>query len=265
MREISSEELRDLQMQILDYVDAFCKENDIKYTLSGGTLLGAVRHGGFIPWDDDMDIQMLRKEYNRFVALWNERNNHGNYSLVCIESGNGIGCPFGKVCDVRTITISGNEKQTGVFVDVFPVDNVIDQHDFYHRHKKILRLYKKKSIVCEYENLKAKRTGLLRRIVLFVRKPNKDRFEIAKQINDIACQFEHVKCDHVFEMIAGAKCKAPMPITVFDDYCEIGFENRKYMSVKDVDLYLTQTFGNYRELPPKEKQVKTHDFIPYWI
>ena len=69
MKEIGIGELRELQMQILDYVDAFCRKHDIKYTISGGTLLGAVRHGGYIPWDDDMDIQMLRSEYIRFLEV----------------------------------------------------------------------------------------------------------------------------------------------------------------------------------------------------
>ena len=73
MKEIQIEELRELQMQILDYIDSFCRSCGINYTISGGTLLGAVRHGGYIPWDDDIDIQMLRDDYVRFTQLWNEK------------------------------------------------------------------------------------------------------------------------------------------------------------------------------------------------
>ena len=69
-----------VQLEILKYIDSFCRENNIRYSLSGGTLLGAVRHGGFIPWDDDLDICMLRSEYNRFVQLWNSCQ-HDKYLL----------------------------------------------------------------------------------------------------------------------------------------------------------------------------------------
>ena len=104
MREIKTEELRELQMQIMDYVDIFCREHGIRYTISGGTLLGAIRHGGYIPWDDDFDIQMLREEYKRFTKLWNQEENTFPYELINMESGNNMGYPFGKVHDKRTIT-----------------------------------------------------------------------------------------------------------------------------------------------------------------
>lgn len=140
MKEIQIQELRELQMQILDYVDVFCRNHDIKYTISGGTLLGAVRHGGYIPWDDDIDIQMLREEYERFTTLWNKESNHENYELVNIESGNNLGYPIGKVHDTRTITYVGGLPRTGVFIDVFPVDKVLDMKDFMKRHKSIRSL-----------------------------------------------------------------------------------------------------------------------------
>ena len=266
MKEIKTEELRELQMQILDYVDAFCRKYGIKYTISGGTLLGAIRHGGFIPWDDDMDIQMLRDEYNRFTEVWNQhKGEHGYFELVNIESGNSMGYPFGKVHDTRTVTYIGKLKRTGVYIDVFPVDAVKDMADFEARHNKVKELYKERS--CAFNNLKAqveKPTLKERlRLILFSKHTTKDFFQLAEIINSVALECNGEKCPLVYEMIAGLKCNQPIPVEVFSDYVDVAFEDRSYMSVSDYDKYLTLTFGDYMTPPPAKKRVE-HSFVPYW-
>ena len=129
MVELTLDELKATQLKIMDYVDAFCRENGIKYSLDGGTLLGAIRHKGFIPWDDDIDILMTRDEYNRFTEKWNSTSEHP-YVLSNEETGNSYGYPFGKVHDPKTVTFVGPIERTGVFIDVFPIDKVIDDNDF---------------------------------------------------------------------------------------------------------------------------------------
>lgn len=265
MKEIQIDELRELQMQILDYVDAFCRKHDIKYTLSGGSLLGAVRHGGFIPWDDDMDIQMLRSEYNRFTELWNkEKQLHGYFELVNIESGNNMGYPIGKVHDTRTITFVAGVARTGVFIDVFPVDNVKDMDDFSLRHGQIRKLYKKQSRVFALQRNDFRKRSIWKRAYIFFIHSRKSREQLAIDINNLAQQYRDWTCPFVYEMIAGAKCKSPMPVEIFHKYADIRFEQRRYMSVADTDAYLTSTFGNYMQLPPLEKQVRTHEFESFW-
>ena len=261
MKEIGIGELRELQMQILDYVDAFCRKHDIKYTISGGTLLGAVRHGGYIPWDDDIDIQMLRMEYNRFTDLWNREGNHGYYELVNIESGNSMGYPFGKVHDTRTVTYAGGVVRTGVFIDVFQVDNVLDKQDFIARHRAIRKLHTRQFLRFSLSRNDVPLIRKLRALFLF---PIKSRKRLAVEINNLAMLNNRKEAPFVYEMIAGAKCKNPIPREVFDEYTDIRFENRTYMCVADKHTYLSQTFGDYMKLPPLEKQVRVHDFIPFW-
>lgn len=265
MKEIQIAELRELQMQILDYVDAFCRKHDIKYTISGGTLLGAVRHGGYIPWDDDMDIQMLRAEYERFTQLWNkEKPNHGHFELVNIESGNNMGYPFGKVHDTRTVTYIDAIERTGVFIDIFPVDGVRDIKDWTFRHSKIKALYHKRSLIFEKLKSENNRISIKKRLYLFLFAPHQSYQQIAVEIDNIAKSPNDIIYPYVFELISGMKCKYPIPGRVFQHYSDIEFENRHYMSVEDYDTYLKATFDDYMSPPPIEKQQKQHLFRPFW-
>lgn len=265
MKEIQIDELRELQMQILDYVDGFCRKNCIKYTLSGGTLLGAVRHGGFIPWDDDIDIQMLREEYVRFTELWNLTPKDSRYELINIESGNNMGYPFGKIHDTRTVTYIGNVARTGVFVDVFPLDGVSSLKDFYKRHRIIKKLYanRAKAFQKDYINKTNDKQNIIAK-ALQILKPTKSFEDYAIEINEIAKNESDKNCPLVFEMISGMICKEPMPKSVFLSYSDISFENRVYMAVSDYDTYLRLTFGDYMQLPPVEKRNSHHVFKSYW-
>ena len=105
-----NKELREIQMGILSYVDKFCRENDIKYSICGGTLIGAIRHGGYIPWDDDIDIIMLRKDYERFLNLFN-KSKDSDYNLYCINKSPYYYHPYAKVSDSRTIQVEPDIKE----------------------------------------------------------------------------------------------------------------------------------------------------------
>ena len=261
MREIGIKELKDLQLSILDYVDSFCRLHDVKYTLSGGTLLGAVRHGGYIPWDDDIDIQMTRKEYDRFTGLWN--NDRHPFELVNIESGNNMGYPFGKIHDPRTVIFINGIERTGAFIDLFPVDYVASEEDFRVRHAKVAELYSQRNLI--FQNMKRKKGTLPWKEVLKLclkRIPKETYEENAVLINDLAK--ECVEGPYMFEMISGLLCKNPIPAKVFESYSDIKFEDRKYLAVTDFDTYLTLTFGDYMTLPPEEKRVSHHYFKTYW-
>ncbi len=122
--------LRKHQLRMLDmlrYIDAICRKHNIEYWLSSGTLLGAVRHGGFIPWDDDVDIEMMREDYERFVKVIKEDENP-NYILQTHDSDPNYYWPFGKLRDLHSeqeelnITYNQYYKYRGIFVDVFVME-----------------------------------------------------------------------------------------------------------------------------------------------
>ena len=126
MQEIDFADIKQLALNILKDVAEFCDHHDIKYALAYGTMLGAVRHEGFIPWDDDIDIMMPREDYNRFIQLYNDSNSR--YKVFSIETDNTYTYTMAKVFDQDTLMIDNtlwrNFDKAGVFVDIFPVDGL---------------------------------------------------------------------------------------------------------------------------------------------
>ena len=135
------------QLEMLKVVDAFCKENDIQYSLYAGTLLGAVRHQGFIPWDDDLDICMSRENYNRFIELWTKDCPSG-YIIQNKENTPEFTQSFTKIRKENTTFLQyewEREKyHTGIFIDIFPIDRIPDKGlrlMMYKLHCMIYQLY----------------------------------------------------------------------------------------------------------------------------
>ncbi len=263
MKQILLDELKDLRMQILDCVDKFCRQNGIRYTISGGTLLGAVRHGGYIPWDDDVDIQMLRSDYVRFASLWKETADKHPYELVSIESGNNKGYPFAKISMPQTVALVDGVERTGVYIDLFPVDKVADLKDFRRRHGKALFYYRMQMLNFAWKRRKVARLSLAKMPFAWFCSLL-SRNSLAVRINKIAQKKEMEDCPYCFEMVAGTINKEPIPFEVFRSYEDIPFENRKYMAVKDYHTYLKSTFGDYMKLPPEEKRVGHNSNMYYW-
>lgn len=265
MKKLTSDELKDVQLNMMDYVDNFCRNNGIQYTLSSGTLLGAMRHGGFIPWDDDIDIHLLRREYEKLTTLWNKTNDYYPYELVNIESGNNMGYPFGKIHDLRTVTYIGNVERTGVFIDVFPVDYVLDQRDLEKRHKIIAKLYKKRQRMmnCMVIDNSTSPVPLLKKIYAIIMKPSVSYNDLAIVIADLAQTIKY-RTDYVFEIVCGFIKKNAVPTIVYEDYCDVKFEDRVYRRVRDFDTLLTKAYGDWRTLPPIEERVTHHGFEAYW-
>ena len=121
MKEVSLENIKSRSIDILIDIDRVCKENDIKYTLYYGTLLGAIRHKGFIPWDDDIDIGMMREEYEKFIKIY-DKNHSDIYELLTSRQKNYF-LPYAKVNDISTTSyLDDVELPFGVSVDIFPID-----------------------------------------------------------------------------------------------------------------------------------------------
>ncbi len=261
MKSINVEEVRKIQIEILNEVDSFCRNNGLNYSLAYGTLIGAVRHKGFIPWDDDIDIIMPRQDYDRFVLEYRS----SRYDILSYKRNACCHTAFAEVYDNRTILIHGRHS-FGVFIDIFPVDGLPEKSQldkyvdaFLNKQNAVIR--KRKPYANSKEKLKEYLYFCIKNL-LFPR----------KRITYIS-EFEAFYKTHDVLSSPNAGClanygvnkeKEIMPAYIFNEYTELPFEGRNYMCLKHYDEFLTHIYGNYMELPPEEKRVGHHVFKTYW-
>lgn len=265
MRKITSEELRVIQMDILSAVDAFCAENNIKYSISSGTLLGAVRHKGFIPWDDDIDICMPREDYNKFERLFPQTlDNH--YKIWSYNKSDNCCLPFGKVYDIRTMAIERKSSCgiPGVFIDVFPFDEVPDSEDEFFefnklRRKKIFNVFRPQYKLSK-DNSLTKNIGIILYKLRFLFTPLK---LLAKDCINYCQIYNNKGYNSMYETSIGFIGKK-FNKSVFDDITDYAFEDRMYKGFNNYDEYLSNIYGDYMTPPPLEKRKSPHSFDFFW-
>lgn len=266
MKQINDSELKKIQVDILNYFDAFCKKNDICYWIDYGTLLGAVRHKGFIPWDDDIDIAMLRDDYEKAAELFNLQS-QGLYLFQTPTNDKTFCYPFGKIINTKTILYEYGKAgiKTGVYIDVFVYDNspnnVKDREQLFKRrdllgHIRRLQLPLRKEL-----------NGLKKLIYIlggFFLRPFPRNF-INRVLDWNARKYEKVKTQNVsaftdpYDPIYFAVSK-----TIFQNLTELEFEGKKYPAPQNYDYWLTVLYGEYMELPPVEKRIHQHTFEAYY-
>lgn len=131
MRAMTTKEIQDVGFEVLKHIDSFCKEHGIQYFLDSGTLLGAARHEGFIPWDDDIDIRMPRPDYERFIREFIDSD---KFKLYSPSRGNSY-LTYARVCEMQATffkqTSPWTDESPGLGVDVFPLDGASDSLDEY--------------------------------------------------------------------------------------------------------------------------------------
>ncbi len=252
------DELRSLQMAILDSVHEFCQKQNLRYFLSSGTLLGAVRHGGYIPWDDDLDIYMPRDDYEVFLKTFSEPT--GNYRVVSQSSAHNYYYTFAKVVDSRTRMVEKEVEgfEIGVYIDVFPVDYVSDdeaERQRVFRRKKLL--YKIRRCKIAHANPLRSRLAywcyrLLPVSVAWTERQLR-RLTVLPQPTQTVCNMTE----------AGPSIMGCFTASDIAEQVDIKFEGKTYKTMVGYRHYLECTYGDYMTLPPPEQRV-THHFEAYW-
>lgn len=260
---MSVAEMRQVQQSILDKVHTFCEENKIKYFLAAGTLLGAIRHKGYIPWDDDIDLYMLREDYNKIEALFNKLAPQ-NLRLLSLKTEEKYTYPFIKIEDTTTALVEDNNSfQCGINIDVFPVDGIPDDE------KKLSEFYRKLSRFETIDSIKttkiSSKRSFIKNAILVIGKILTSLISIRTLSikRDAFIRDEKFTSKKVGEISTFAY-KKQFPRNLFDETKDVLFEGKYYKSPKDWDLFLKLKFGDYMKLPPLEQQITHHSFKAYW-
>lgn len=264
MQQVFGQELKKIQLEILDIVAEFCQQNQIQYWLDSGTLLGAIRHKGYIPWDDDIDLGMLRKDYDRFSELFNRENSR--YKFICVENTPSFYLPHGKVCDTTTLLYEPDENgyRSAINIDIFVYDNAPDCDAVVSKMYDIRDSLRKKHW---YQSMPVPKTDSfikrtlkhLRQTVYRIRYPknlvlkmvsNSKRYALfeTKRVGNFTA-FTRMSCDK----------------RVFDSFIDVEFEGKKYKAPVGYDEWLRSFYGDYMTLPPEEKRVSHHSYVAYLL
>ena len=256
-----TEERKKLWMISLDMLlefDKVCKKHNIKYFLMGGTLLGAIRHKGFVPWDDDTDVMMLRDDYEKFKSLEHEfqhpyflqtpQNDPGNlYSTVRIRNSN----------TTMLVNMFKYEKfNQGVWLTVFPIDNW-DINGGEERRARIEELLKDNSTYMRMSNPNLSEADKIRVQNYSGRNP----LEVNDEIHQIAMRDKNRHTGYVALAVTTVYPLKNLIYRseVFADTVDVEFEGFKFPAPIGYDEYLTTAYGNYMELPPVEKRGNWHE------
>ena len=263
MRKLSIEEAKKLELDILDFIDSFCKEHGINYCINYGTLIGAIRHKGFIPWDDDIDLSMTRENYEKFIQLFSEKQSR--YKLLSLETDDQYFNNFIKIVDPTTKIIDTRNTKTydsGVFIDIFPMDTFNDTKvvDICYKLEsfKLLSFSKHKNIVYGDSKLK----DLIRTLFWLLLRPVSPRF-FANQIEKQIQRYRVENGKYIAFIPSKAKEKEIFPRDMFDELIETPFEHLVLPAPKHFDTVLKQFYDDYMTVPPKEKQIYIHEFEAY--
>lgn len=262
------------QLEIATEIKRVCDENNISYFLEGGTLLGAVRHKGFIPWDDDLDISMTRENYVRFLQIAPDALD-SKYRIQTWNTSEYIPLPFAKVMKKNTIFLESYANQNvynEIWVDIFPRDHYPDEKNEQNKMRRKIQFCRHVMIIkCGYKPWK-RAEGFLEKLMIFIKYSPYFFLSlffsseyIKQKWNNQLTKYNNLNTKQL--------CLASMlpidnyivPSETINEYSELTFEGISFKCPIDYDLFLKSIYGDYMQLPPVEDRENRHRIIKIQI
>jgi lipopolysaccharide cholinephosphotransferase len=260
-----SNKLKAYEIKVLDKFVSICEKNKLKYFLAYGTLLGAVRHKGFIPWDDDIDVGMPREDYEKLGILLSGKKDDKYILETPNTDSKDYYYPFSKLYD-KTTTLVENTRykiRRGIYLDIFPIDGIGNsEEDSFKNYKKIKA--KSNLLLTRVTGIRSGRS-VLKNIAVVVSRciPNfvlNNKKLLLSLVND--CKKHKIdECAWCGNLVGAWGKKELMPKEIMGTPKLYLFEGKTFYGVEKPDDYLTHLYGDWRTLPPIEKRVTHHDYL----
>ena len=263
MKEINTKELKQIQLSILSEVHDFCEKNKLSYFLGYGTLLGAIRHGGYIPWDDDIDIVMPRGDYEKFIRMFED----DELEVLSLHNDSKFPFPISKVSNKNTCLVeesSYNYDRLGVNIDIFPLDGLSSNLVKARLHVFFLRLL---TIIMELKKMKVtKRRSFIKNCIVVVSHiifcviPLN---VLLKFIHFVSRMYSYNSSIYVEQLYVPRQSRIVERELFIEKELHV-FEDFKFYIPKGYDFYLKSLYGEYMTLPPPADRVPKHHFVAFW-
>ncbi len=253
------------QLEMALEVDRICKKYNLKYNIDGGTLLGAIRHKGFIPWDDDLDIDMPRSDYEKFCEVA-QKELGDKYFLQTWNTEPNYAMTFAKIRENNTIYLENVAKNVdvhqGIWIDIFPHDVITDNVFLQKILVKKAVLYRlllqiKKGYIIETPSF-SKRVILafLKFLAIFTSAKS-----LKKKLQKMQFRYQNKNTNSLVDYSSVLFNKMIYDKKVMNEYVPVSFEGKTLMGLKDYDTYLTYLYGDYMTPPPEGQRENRHGII----
>lgn len=253
-QEISLEERKQIQIEMLTEIDNFCRKNNLRYSLAYGTLIGAIRHKGFIPWDDDVDIMMPLPDMIRFKQIFKSDSLY----YCDVDTNRNYHYSFSRIVHKKSFSKYGLAAVSfGICIDLYPVLGLPDNYEKINNFFNRASIYLKFRLLClKIKNCLYKYLPL-HNIFSFSR--------VMKRYRNILFQYPYETTKFYFSNGGELDMINVFDFDLFESLIDVDFEGHKFRSILRYDDYLRHRYGNYLQLPPVEQQVPYHDAHYYWI
>ncbi len=256
-------QIQSTELEILIYFDKFCKDNNLNYSLSGGTLLGAIRHKGFIPWDDDVDCMMMRDDYEKLIELWDEKADTEKFILQNKENSPEFSQSFAKIRKNNTTFLQPDDLKgkyhTGLFIDIMPADRLPDgkfNRKLYYLDVMLYQLFNREFVPPKSNPL----VKVCCQVILAFTNKN-SRAKLRKKYLSKLTRYNNDKSLEIISTETVSSMHRHYSNDLMDSFIDVEYEGVNLKATSKWKEVLVTGYGDYMKFPPKHEQVWKHNPI----